>query len=114
MKRNTMMLTLVAGLLLCGSQAFGLPLLAEDFNDVTGIGTTQRTIQNILATTPGELPSGTSWAATIPWRSMFTAVPGAISVGKTPLRILLWKASGPIQCNRRRTPPRKDSGDCPP
>ena len=64
MKRNTMMLTLVAGLLLCGSQAFGLPLLAEDFNDVTGIGTTQRTIQNILATTPGELPSGTSWAAT--------------------------------------------------
>jgi len=64
MKRNTMMLTLVAGLLLCGSQAFGLVLLAEDFNDVTGIGTTQRTIQSILATSPGELPSGTTWTVT--------------------------------------------------
>ena len=64
MKRNSMMLSLVAGLLLCGSQAFGAILLAEDFNDVTGIGTTQRTVQSILATSPGELPAGTTWTVT--------------------------------------------------
>ena len=66
MKKSKIMLILVAGLLFCGSQAFALTLVEEDFNDVTGIGTTQRTVQNILANNSSELSPGASWTVTPP------------------------------------------------
>lgn len=64
MNRNTFVL--VAGFLFCSSYAFGATLVEEKFDKVTGIGTTQRTVQNILATSSNELAPGTSWSVTAP------------------------------------------------
>jgi PEP-CTERM motif len=58
MKRYSTMLALLAGLILCSTQAFALTYLNENFEDVTGVTLTQtRTIQDIITVNPTELPS---------------------------------------------------------
>lgn len=58
---------LLGGLLLASPSAFAIPttLLAEDFNDVTGLPAANRTrtVTHILANNPAQLPAGTTWSA---------------------------------------------------
>lgn len=67
MKKYNLLLTLVAGLILCSSNAFALTVLAENFNDVTVPATNAALVAadvppvvNIVATHPTQLPTGTT------------------------------------------------------
>ena len=81
MKYYHTMAALIAGLLLFSSHSFATTLVSENFNSVTGIGTTQRTVQSILATSAYELAPGTTWSVTTP------ATAAAVNVRHTNNRI---------------------------
>src|SRR4030042_5227314 len=59
----------IAGLFLLSDLAFSstIPLLDENFDDVTGLrfAGSRPTIKSILKTRPDQLPSGTTWIAPV-------------------------------------------------
>ncbi len=81
MKQIRIMTALIAGMLLFCTNAFAVTLLSENFDSVTGIGTTERTLQSILATSSSELAAGTSWSVTTP------ATAASVNVRHTDNRI---------------------------